>query len=287
MTLRQALNNKNFEKEFDIKIINNDTPISFTTKDYKVIEGLPYYTDARQKGKSGAAVAIISPNTLAVYTSENIDYPNPINWSKTIKEMKIYNKSHIIGYSLSAKNANENNIFIGTEYLNKTTMKNIETEIYNYIKKDKRIFLYKVTPQYKFKEDIIPLGILIEAETIDNKEKISICRFCYNIQKGIKINYYDGSNMPIESTYGKRKANIRESKIVLKNKENNKYKDYEINIKTKTFHLKSKHCSYINNVNPKYIQETKAYEEDIINRGFKLCKKCTKYYNDIKQEWSK
>ncbi len=93
--------------------------------------------------------------------------------------------------------------------------------------------------------------------------------------------------MPIESTYGKRKANIRESKIVLKNKENNKYKDYEINIKTKTFHLKSKHCSYINNVNPKYIQETKAYEEDIINRGFKLCKKCTKYYNDIKQEGSK
>ncbi len=55
MTLKQVLNNKNFEKEFDIKIINNDTPISFTTQDYKVIEGVPCYTDARQKGKSGSS----------------------------------------------------------------------------------------------------------------------------------------------------------------------------------------------------------------------------------------
>ena len=143
---------------------------------------MPYYTDARQNKKSGTAVAIISPNTLAIYTSENIDYPNPINWSKSIKEMKIYNKSHIIGYSLSAKNADENNIFIGTEYLNKTTMKSVENDIYNYIKKDKRIFIYKVTPKYKKKNDIVPFGVLIEAETIDEKEKISRCRFCYNIQ---------------------------------------------------------------------------------------------------------
>ena len=116
ITLKQAMDNKNFENEFDVKIINNDIPISFTDEDYKVIEGVPYYTDARQNGKSGTAVAIISPNTLAIYTSENIDYPNPINWSKSIKEMKIYNKSHIIGYSLSARNADENNIFIGTEF---------------------------------------------------------------------------------------------------------------------------------------------------------------------------
>lgn len=43
MTLNQALNNKNFENEFEVIVINND---------------------------------------------------KPINWTKTIKEMKIYNKSH-------------------------------------------------------------------------------------------------------------------------------------------------------------------------------------------------
>lgn len=278
MTLNQVLNNKNFDNEFDVKVINNDIPISFTDEDYEVIEGVPHYTDAKQNGRSGSATAIISRNTLAIYTSENIEYPAPINWSNTIKEMKIYNKSHIIGYSLSAKNADENNIFIGTEYLNKTTMKSVENEIYNHVKEENRVFLYKVTPKYKFKEDIVPLGILIEAETIDSKEKINICRFCYNIQVGIKINYYDGSDMPIESTYGQR-----ENKMIKKrttNEEDNKYKEYEINIRTKTFHWKRKErkqCIYISKVEPKYIQETKAYEGDIIDRKFKLCKKCTGY----------
>lgn len=33
----------------------------------------------------------------------------------------------------------------------------------------------------------------------------------------------------------------------------------------------------------KYIQETKAKEEDIESKGFKLCKKCTNY--NKKREW--
>ena len=156
-------------------------------------------------------------------------------------------------------------------------MKSVENDIYNYIKKDKRIFIYKVTPKYKRKNDIVPFGILIEAETIDEKEKISRCRFCYNIQKGIKINYYDGSDLPIEVTYGKRTVERKEVKKKITNEEMNKYKEYSINIKTKTFHLRYKECGSIKNMEPKYIQETKAWEEDILNKGFKLCKKCNEY----------
>lgn len=137
--------------------------------------------------------------------------------------------------------------------------------------------MYKVTPKYKQKEDVVPLGILIEAETIDNGEKEQLCKFCYNIQSGIKINYYDGSNNPIEDVYGKREEYKIKTRIP-KDESNNKYKEYSINVKTKMFHLFSKKCGYIKNIEPKYIQETKAFEEDIINRGFNLCKKCTSYH---------
>ena len=104
VTLKQAINNKNFENELKAIDINNGIPISLTDDDYNVIEGKPKYTDANEYGKSGSATAIISKNTLAVYTSENIEYPYPINWSKTISNTHIYNRAHIIAYSLSAKN---------------------------------------------------------------------------------------------------------------------------------------------------------------------------------------
>lgn len=44
-------------------------------------------------------------------------------------------------------------------------------------------------------------------------------------------------------------------------------------LKTKTFHLRED-CSSIRNIESKYIQETKAYEKDIIKKEFNLCKKC-------------
>lgn len=121
-----------------------------------------------------------------------------------------------------------------------------------------------------------PITLTIEAKTIGKYEKKEICRFCYNIQDGQKINYYDGSNKPIEKVL-KEKNNIIEieKKTRKVNQERLKYKDYKINIKTKTFHLLNSSCNALDNVEAKYIQETTACEDDIIQNGFQLCKKCT------------
>lgn len=73
VTLKQAINN-NFEKELNAIDINNGIPISLSKDDYNVIEGKPKYTNSIKNKKSGPATAIISESTLAVYTSENIEY---------------------------------------------------------------------------------------------------------------------------------------------------------------------------------------------------------------------
>ena len=275
MTLKEALNNKDFANEFDAIIINDDIPVSFAKEDYNVKEGEPQYTDAEKEGRSGVAIAVISPNTLAVYTSKSIKRPDPINWTEVISKAKIYNRSHIIGYKLSAKALNPHNMFIGTAYMNQITMKGVEKELYDRITKNGRTYLYKVTPVY-FKKDTVPYGILMEAETInDDLEKDHFCRFCYNVQDGVKINYYNGGNEPIEKVYG----TLEEPKLKTtkeRNEENNKYKNYSINIKTSTFHLMSKNCCSIKNVEKKYIQETRAAEDEITAKGFKLCKRCNK-----------
>ena len=279
ITLKQALNDKNFRKKFNVITINNDKPITITKKDYNVIEGIPQYTDSEKVGRSDVAIAVISPNTLAVYTSKNIEYPYPINWSKTIKNMGIYNRSHIIGYRLSAKKIDYNNIFIGTAYMNQITMKSVENALYNKIKENNRIYLYKVTPMYKMSKDTVPLGILMEAESIDNLEKDYMCKFCYNIQKGVKIDYYDGSNKPIEKVYNTLETQ-KLKKDTDKNEEGNRYRNYSIDVRTKTFHVYSANCNLLQGVESKYIQETRACEDEIIKKSYekdyKLCKKCNK-----------
>lgn len=265
MTIEEALNNKNFENEYGVIIVNNDKPFTFTKEDYEIVEGRPSYTNAKKNKRSGSAIAVVSKNTLAIYTSENIDYPAPLGWTKKLKEARFYNKSHIIAYSLSAKKCDSDNIFIGTEYLNKITMKNIETDIYKRIKDNKRKYLYKVSPKYKTENSSIPYAVLIEAETIDEGKKETICRLCYNIQKGKKVDYY-------------KKADLEYKSEEKEDRETSKYKHYSINVKTKMFHLLDAECKCISKIEMKYIQETKANEEDIKSKGFKLCKKCTNYY---------
>ncbi len=262
MSFKEAMNNKEFQKEKEDIIINKNIPFSFTNDDYTIIEGKPKYTDSERNKRSGAATAIISNNTLALITSKNIDYPDPKNWNNDIATVGFYNKSHIIAYSLSAKQCDPNNIFIGTTFLNQITMKSVEKEIYQNIKTNHRTYLYKVTPIYKSISSIIPFGVLIEAKTVDKKEQHTICRFCYNIQEGENIDYYKSI------TTNMVKANDD------KDESNNKFQHYAINIRTKTCHLLYKNCNYLKNVESKYIQETKTSKEVLRDKKFALCQKC-------------
>ena len=292
--LKDIIEDKNFENEFSALIINNDKPFTISKEDYLVKEGYPEYTDSNKFGKSGIAKAIISKNTLAIYTSKYIKYPEPINWEKlkspkkilgNDKEVNIFQKCHIIGYRLSARFSSPHNIFIGTDTLNHGAMFNIEEEIYNEVSTNNRMFIYKVTPVYMFKNDIVPIGLIFEYETIDKGDKISHCKFCYNVEKGYKINYYDGSIKKIEETEIRDDTIIKEVKDypVALNKEN-KYQNYYINIKDKKFHLvydEKEKCEELKYVRRKYIQETTANYEEILqnedkdNKDFSICTKCS------------
>ena len=288
--LKEVLEIKKFENEFKAIVVNNDKPFTFTKQDYEVKEGNPLYTNSNEYGKSGCATAIISPNTIAVYTSENIEYPNPINWEKVEHQQKtlsngkhrsIYQKCHIIGYKLSARFSSPHNIFIGTDTLNHGSMNEIEKFICNKVTIDGRIFLYKVTPIYMFKNDIIPIGVLFEYETIDRKTKIAGCKFCFNVEEGYKINYYDGSDIKIENVNKREKDIIKE--VYEKStdaKKDNEYKNFYIDIRTKTFHLiydEKEKCEDLKSIRRKYIQETTAKLEAILkNNEFKVCQKYKK-----------
>lgn len=249
--------------------INNDKPI-FNQKDYATIEGKPNYYKLDREGRSNGAIAIISPNTLPLITKKKLKYPSPSNWSKSFENEKIFEKSHIIAYSLSAKIANPNNIFIGTIKLNRSYMKKVENEVKRYVKNNLVRILYKVTVKYKGANKI-PTGVLIEAQSID--DDYSICRFCYNVQKGKNFRYDNGFIDTKKHTLGDIIQDIKD-KFSRKSNRKQQYLNFVINIKTKVFHLYDDGCIQSKNIEPENEQETTAKEKDLLKKNLKPCKKC-------------
>lgn len=267
----------NIEDE-NIRVNKGET--LFSNSDYKVIEGKPTYFEPDKYGRSSGAIAIVSRNTMPFIIKKKLDYPKPYGWTKNIENQGIFERCHIIAYSLSAKLADKRNIFIGTEHLNTSTMMKVENRIKKHLNNNDVRILYRVTIKYKGKNQI-PTGILIEAKSLD--DEFSICEFCYNVQKDVTFKYTDGTIIKntkinkIKQLINKKKSTKKNNK---KSNSNNTTNDYIINKQTNEFHLYDNHCDSLNNVESKYIIETTAKEKDLLKiKKLKPCKKCI--YNNI------
>lgn len=263
--------NKNVNKLEEVAlVVNNNTPF-FKKTDFEIVEGSPKYYEPDELNRTSGAIAIISKYTLSIMVEKHLKYPDPNGWTEKINNSGIFQRCHCIAYKLSAKKNNKNNIFIGTDDLNKKIMNEIENNVEQYIKqnieKDIKI-LYRVTPIYKGKNQI-PTGILIEAQGLNTE--FTLCRFCYNIKKKVKFKYSDGriikDNRGIIKPIQKVKTSIEKKK-----QEKSKNMDLVVNSQTKKYHIED--CKALNNVDPKYIKEITTKEKSLIDNGYSGCKLC-------------
>ncbi|MCI8961444.1 MAG: hypothetical protein HFJ18_00760 [Clostridia bacterium] len=247
--------------------VNDDRPL-FSKQDYEIVEGEPKYFELDEYDRSSGAIALISNNTMPLVTKKRLKYPSPSGWNKSLENKNLFEKCHIIAYSLSAKLAVPKNIFIGTIDLNKSYMKKVENEIVRYIKDNKVRIIYRVTIKYKG-TDQIPTGVLIEAQSID--DDFRLCRFCYNLQSGVKFKYSNGTVISDKRILPKikRKIEFKVEKIPRKI-----FTNYIINTRAKEFHLMNKKYTKLRNVNSKNIQETTAIKQELLDKGLKPCDKC-------------
>lgn len=103
-------------------------------------------------------------------------------------------RSHLIGYQLTAENANERNLITGTRYFNATLMLPYENMVADYIKETNNHVLYRVTPLFEG-NNLVATGIQIEAKSVeDDGEGIEFNVFIYNVQPGITIDYATGDS---------------------------------------------------------------------------------------------
>ena len=116
-------------------------------------------------------------------------------YDNLIKDKYLYNRCHLIGWQLSAENANKQNLITGTRYLNTEGMLPFENEVAGYINTNvKNHVLYRVTPIYK-DENLLASGVEMEAWSVeDNGKGVCFNVYCYNVQPGIAIDYATGES---------------------------------------------------------------------------------------------
>ena len=175
-------------------IINNNKPLF--TKEDENINPIEQYGDLDYLGRCTKAFAKVGIDTMPTKERESISSIKPSGWKSVkydiVDGKYLYNRCHLIGYQLTAENANKENLITGTRYLNVEGMLPFENQVAEYIRKTKKHVLYRVTPIFE-NENLVASGVNIEAQSIeDNGNGICFNVYVYNVQPGIEIDYKTG-----------------------------------------------------------------------------------------------
>lgn len=149
-------------------------------------------------GRTRKALACVGPESLGQGKRGDISRIHPAGWHQQrydfIPGQSLYNRCHLIAWSLCGENANRKNLLTGTRYLNETGMLPFEEQILDYIHDTGNHVLYRVTPMYN-EEELVCRGVRLEAQSIEDHGK-ALCFhvYCYNLQPHVQIDYATGRN---------------------------------------------------------------------------------------------
>lgn len=180
----------------DYIILNNNVP-NFSESDLTTTS-FEEYAPLDDLGRCGVAYSNIGTDIMPTEKRESISSVKPSGWQSVkydiVEGKYLYNRSHLIGYQLTAENANDRNLITGTRYFNATLMLPYENMVADYIKETNNHVLYRVTPVFEG-NNLVATGVQMEAKSVeDNGEGIEFNVFVYNVQPGITIDYATGDS---------------------------------------------------------------------------------------------
>lgn len=176
--------------------VNGNQPF-FTEADYTTAS-YETYSPLDSLGRCGPAVANVGRDLMPTEERGAIGSVKPTGWQTAkydfVDGKYLYNRCHLIGYQLTAENANKCNLITGTRYLNVTGMLPFENMVADYIKETNNHVLYRVTPMFDG-DDLVAKGVLMEAWSVeDGGDGVCFNVYCYNVQPGVTIDYATGDN---------------------------------------------------------------------------------------------
>lgn len=272
--------------------INNNVP-DFTEEEIGT-EEFYEFSEMDELGRAGRAWGCIGPSMLATGERGSIGMIRPSGWHTVkydfVDGLYLYNRCHLIAYSLCGVNADERNLITGTRYLNVEGMLCIENRVYWYVKDTGNHVCYRVTPRY-IGSDLLAVGVQMEAYSVeDHGKKLSLNMFCFNVQPGVLIDYKTGDNR-LDPNYETSRSTLTDSDSETRDpasitqleeedtnsKENEPYipdekVTYIINMNTGRFHLPG--CQSVQDMKDKNRKEFFGTREELMEEGYKPCGRC-------------
>lgn len=179
-------------------IVNNNIP-NFSASELTQ-KGYEKYSPLDSLGRTQMAIASVGKDTMPAPSEErgSISSIKPSGWIQAkytnVSGGWLYNRCHLIGWQLSAENANKSNLITGTKYLNINGMLPFENMVADYIKETGDHVAYRITPIYEG-NNLLASGVQMQAYSIGDKgESICFNVYCYNVQPGVTINYATGAS---------------------------------------------------------------------------------------------
>lgn len=240
-------------------VVNNNVPF-FPKEDLKA-EAFESYGDLDSLGRCTVAYSMVGTETMPTEERGSIGQVKPTGWHAVkydnVDGKYLYNRCHLIGYQLTAENANVKNLITGTRYLNVQGMLPFENLTADYIKETGNHVLYRVTPVFEG-DNLVASGVLMEGESVeDGGEAIQFCVYVYNVQPGIIIDYATGDSRLDDGTGGSFQ---------------NARKTYVLNTNSKTFHKPD--CGSVGKIKDSNKQTFVGTREEAIKNGYSPCKSC-------------
>lgn len=246
--------------------LNGNVP-EFSESEKTYSESFEEYGKLDSLGRCTYAVSCIGKDLMPTEKRGSIGSVKPSGWHISkydfVDGKYLYNRCHLIGYQLTAENANERNLITGTRYLNVEGMLPFENDVADYIEITNNHVYYKVTPIFEG-NNLVANGVQMQAYSVeDNGQGISFNVYCYNVQPGVAIDYATGDNQAVASS----SASVTSTSSDVSDK-----KTYIVNTKTKKFH--NPDCDGVKKMSSSNKKKYKGTRDSLISNGYSPCQKC-------------
>lgn len=274
--------------------VNNNEP--YFTSDNLTTEAFENYSELDALGRCGVAYANVCLETMPTEKRGSISEVKPTGWHSVkydnVDGKSLYNRCHLIGYQLTAENANQQNLITGTRYLNVDGMLPFENMVADYVKETDNHVLYRVTPIFTG-DNLVADGVLMEGYSVEDEgDGICFCVYAYNVQPGITIDYAtgdswlssekgnsdssSGGNSVVSQSAadksGTQQAAVQTESVKETSAPVSTGTEYILNTNTKKFHYPS--CSSVKQMKASNKKEYTGSRDDLIAQGYDPCKKC-------------
>lgn len=232
-----------------------------------------YYSELDGLGRCGFAYACIGTDLMPTEKRGDIGMVKPTGWHTVkydvVEGKYLYNRCHLIGYQLTAENANEKNLLTGTRYFNVDGMLLFENMVADYIKETGNHVLYRVTPMYQ-QNNLVAYGVRMEGWSVEDQgDGICFDVFVYNAQPGVEIDYATGEsrissgvNLEVDVS---QSSDIGESAIEVGS-------DYVLNTNSRKFHYPN--CRSVGQIKDSNRDDYFGVREELIQQGYSPCGNC-------------